>query len=172
MSRLIHHWLWAEVKNFYRTGVRDYFRCTSLRFILHGLFLMLAISFFFSSTSSISLAISPSDIDSSSSESVLESVELEEKREKGGSVFVKANTCLNNLFHCLRPQKNIHIKHWKQDYESAAMLAAVRVQHSIAYVNMLMFIRYSTVQVQLRLKGMLLVYSVIKYIKILKYWRN
>ena len=57
---------------------------------------MVAISFFFSSTSSISLAISPSDIDSSSSEFVLESVELEEKRqmetEKGGSEFVKAHT--------------------------------------------------------------------------------
>lgn len=56
---------------------RDYFRCVSLRFILQGLFLMVATSFFFSSTSSISRAISPSDMDSSSSASESESDELE-----------------------------------------------------------------------------------------------
>lgn len=45
---------------------------------------MLAISFFFSSTSSISRAISPSDMDSSSSsEPELESEELEEKKANG-----------------------------------------------------------------------------------------
>lgn len=81
-------WFWVEAKNFYvklenRSGITGYFKCVSLRFILHGLFLMVAISFFFSSTSSISRAISPSDMDSSSSsfESELESDELEEKRQ-------------------------------------------------------------------------------------------
>lgn len=50
-----------------------YFRCTSLLFIRQGLFLIIAMTFFFSSTSSFSRSISPSDMDSSS-ESVLESV--------------------------------------------------------------------------------------------------
>lgn len=59
---------------------RDYFRSVSLRFIRHGLFLMLAISFFFSSTSSINRAISPSDMDSSESESESESEELQTQR--------------------------------------------------------------------------------------------
>lgn len=59
---------------------RDYFKNVSLRFIRHGLFLMLAISFFFSSTSSINRAISPSDMDSSSSESESESEELQTQR--------------------------------------------------------------------------------------------
>lgn len=59
---------------------RGYLSRTSLRFILHGLFLMVAISFFFSSTSSINRAISPSDMESSSSsESELESEELEQR---------------------------------------------------------------------------------------------
>lgn len=95
--------LGVEEKNFYpkletRTHVRDYFRCVSLRFILHGLFLMVAINFFFSSTSSISRAISPSDMDSSSSsESELESEELEAKR---GARLLEQRLCtLRQNFH-------------------------------------------------------------------------
>ena len=76
---------------------RGYFKCVSLRFILHGLFLMLAISFFFSSTSSISRAISPSDMDSSSSSELdLESEELDRKwpveTEKEDDAVTEATT--------------------------------------------------------------------------------
>lgn len=94
-STLILDW---DVELETRTGVRDYLRCVSLRFILHGLFLMVAISFFFSSTSSISRAISPSDMDSSSSSELeLESEELEQNRqeetgtERGGGELDRDN---------------------------------------------------------------------------------
>lgn len=66
---------------------RDYFRTVSLRFIRHGLFLMFAISFFFSSTSSIKRAISPSDMDSSSSESESESESEELQTRRGRSYW-------------------------------------------------------------------------------------
>ena len=40
-----------------------YLRCSSLLFMCHGLFLRVTRSFFFSSTSSFSASISPSDIE-------------------------------------------------------------------------------------------------------------
>lgn len=80
---------------------RDYFKSVSLRFILHGLFLMLATSFFFSSTSSINCAISPSDMDTSSLESESESEELDTQRYSKTNKFLRQNIqTLKGLWSC------------------------------------------------------------------------